>query len=204
MKQLVTNELYDYWRGLKGARRAPERNDIDLAAIRHLLAHVFILQVDPLGRFPLKMCGTRINAYWLEEQKGRSFLEFWGERDRSAVASALSTVTDDARPVVAGARSAPGDIPGIDLELLLLPLRHFGKTHSLVLGSLAPANEPAWLGRMPVRALNIHTLRVIGAGDARFACGQVQDSGPGERSRAPAGRPKLVLHEGGKSINMFA
>lgn len=194
MKQLVSKELYAYWRALKGARLAPERNDLDLASIRHLLANVFILQYDPKGRFPLKMCGTRINALWLEEQKGQSFLGYWSERDRGAILSALSTVTDEARPVIVGARSAAGDLARLDLELLLLPLRHFGRTHSLVLGAFAPANEPEWLGRRPAPALHVNSLRMLGAEESAAA---------GRRASGSAGRPRLVIHEGGKAGAQF-
>jgi hypothetical protein len=183
MKQLVSKELHDYWRSLKGARLAPERNDIEFTAIRRLLANVFIVHFDHAGRFQMKMCGTRINALWLGEQKGRSFLEFWDERDRAAVVSAFAAVTDEARPVIMGARSGAGDLPRLDLEVLLLPLRHFGRTHSLVLGSFAPANDPDWLGRMPVRRLHVQSLRVIGS-----------------EENALLGRPRLVLHEGGKAV----
>lgn len=184
MKQQVSKELHDYWSSLKGARLAPERNDIDLSAIRHLLANVFILQIDRARSYPLEMCGTRINAFRRADQKGCSFLEFWDETDRAAIASAISTVADEMRPVVVGARSGAGDLPRLDVELLLLPLRHFGKTHSLVLGSLTTVNEPDWLGRKSAPALHVNSLRVIGAA-------------------ARATRPALVLHEGGKRAAAF-
>jgi len=194
MKQSISRELYDYWALLKGARRAPEHNDVDLLAIRRLLANVFTLQIDGPRRFPLKMCGTRINAFWLAEQKGKSFLELWRADDRHKVALALSTVIDDAAPVVAGARSCSREATGLDVELLLLPLRHFGKTHSLMLGSLAPTELPAWLGRRAASPLSLSSLRVIHADERPTAPPRAT------RNEAPAfaGRPSLVLYEGGK------
>ncbi|GLI94069.1 PAS domain-containing protein [Methylocystis echinoides] len=178
MKQQVSKELHDYWSSLKGARLAPERNDIDLTAIRHLLANVFILQIDRSGRYPLEMCGTRINAFQRADQKGRCFLEFWDDADRAAIVAAISTVSDETRPVVVGARSGAGDLPRLDVELLLLPLRHFGKTHSLALGALTPVNEPDWLGRRNAPALHVNSMRVIDG--------------------AARGAPALVVHEGGR------
>ncbi len=189
MKQLVSKELHAYWSGLKGARLAPERNDIDLGAIRHLLANVFILQIDRSGRFPLEMCGTRINAFRLADHKGRSFLDLWSEEDHTAIVQAISTVTDETRPVVVGARSGAGDLSRLDVELILLPLRHFGKTHSLVLGALTPAGQPEWLGRRIAPALHVNSLRLLGSEHA--------SSG----AKKP-GRPRLVLHEGGKSAGI--
>jgi hypothetical protein len=189
MKQRLSKELHSYWSGLKGARLAPERNDIDLAAIRHLLANVFILQVDGARGFPLEMCGTRISAFRLADQKGHSFLDLWSEEDRKAVVSAISTVTDETRPVVLGARSGAGDLPRLDVEMILLPLRNFGKTHSLALGALTPANQPEWLGRRIAPALHVTSLRMLGAGHAA-------DGG------ALSSRPRLVLHEGGKNAGL--
>jgi hypothetical protein len=186
MKQLVSKELHAYWSGLKGARLAPKRNDIDLAAIRHLLANVFILQVDRARSYPLEMCGTRISALRLADQKGRSFLDLWSEEDHQTIVSAISAVTDETRPVVVGARSGAGDLPRLDVELLLLPLRHFGKTHSLALGALTPANQPEWLGRKIAPALHVSSLRVLGAGRQGVVT-------------ASLNRPRLVLHEGGKT-----
>ncbi len=186
MKQSVSKELHDYWSGLKGARLAPERNDINPAALRHLLANVFILQVDRSGRYPLEMCGTRINAFRLADQKGRSFLDLWSEDDHKAIAAAISTVTEEMCPVVMGARSGAGDLPRLDVELILLPLRHFGKTHSLVLGALTPVNEPDWLGRRSAPALHVSSLRVVAAG---------------QQAGLAANRPRLVLHEGGKNAS---
>ena len=38
MKQRVTKELFGYWRGLRGGRATPKRDEVDFGAIRHLLA----------------------------------------------------------------------------------------------------------------------------------------------------------------------
>ncbi|WP_442756412.1 PAS domain-containing protein [Methylocystis sp. JAN1] len=190
MKQPITRELYAYWGRLKGARLAPEHNDIDLLAIRHLLADVFTIQIDRPRRFPLKMCGTRINAYWLADQKGRSFLELWEAGDRDKVASAIAAVTEEVEPLVVGARIDASETAALDMELLLLPLRHFGKTHALMLGSLTPAQHPAWLGRRPASALNLHSMRILHASELRM---------PTLRHGEPPGRPNLVIHEGGKA-----
>jgi hypothetical protein len=73
-------------------------------------------------------------------------------------------------------------MPRLDVELLLLPLRHFGKTHSLALGALTPVNEPDWLGRKSAPALHVNSMRVIDA--------------------AARARPALVLHEGGRRVGV--
>ncbi len=190
MKQPVTRELYAYWSRLKGARLAPEHNDVDLLAIRHLLANVFTIQIDRPRRFPLRMCGTRINAFWLSDQKGRSFLDLWAAADRGRIASAVTAVTEEVEPLVAGARLCAGDNAALDMELLLLPLRHFGKTHALMLGALSPAQNPAWLGRRRAPALGLRSMRIVHASDLHA---------PTLRHVDAPGPPNLVIYEGGKA-----
>ena len=146
MKQVMTRELFAYWDEIRGDRLAPERADIDPAGIRGLLGHTFVLEVDSAGRFPFRLSGTRINALFLRELRGSSFIELWRSSERAELAKLLFSVLDDTAPAVVGAAAAPSGHLAIDLELLLLPLRHHGKTHARLLGSLAPALQSSWFG----------------------------------------------------------
>ncbi len=103
MKLPVTRDLHDYWDQLKGERRAPDRADIDPVAIRHILADTFIIEVDVDRRFPLRLCGARVNALWLDDQKGRLFLSWWKTMHRRAMAEAIREVVDSETPLVADA-----------------------------------------------------------------------------------------------------
>jgi hypothetical protein len=77
MRLSVSRELHDYWGRLKGERTAPDRAEIDPVAILHILPDMFIIEVDPERRLPLRLCGARVNALWQREQKGRLFLDWW-------------------------------------------------------------------------------------------------------------------------------
>lgn len=197
MRQSVTKDLYAYWSRLKGARSAPERSEIDPAQIRDALADAFIIEIDRCGAYPIRLCGTRMNALWLMEQKGRSFLELWDERDRRNLSAVLLTVIDGVAPVVAGVEgTAGGDRDKLEAELLLLPLRHFGRTHSRVLGALAPVRQPRWLGLAPAGPLKLRSFRIIEESEARARAPMI---GNGVfRSPAAPTRPELVLYRGGK------
>jgi hypothetical protein len=161
MRQPVSKELIAYWTQIRGARAAPDRSDIDPVAIRHLLADTFIIEVDQHCAFPLRLCGTRLSALWLREQKGEPFIDLWREEDKLGVAAAMLTVIDGVMPVVAGVKAQTPRGAALELELLLLPLRHFGKTHSRILGSLAPVHQPDWLGRDAVGPLELISMRVV-------------------------------------------
>lgn len=198
MRQPVNKHLYDYWHRLKGARSAPERSEIDPSEIRDALADSFIIEVDSAGEFPIRLCGTRLNALWLAEQKGRPFLDLFDPDDHRQLASVLMTVIDGVAPVVAGVEGTAGvGQETLDLELLLLPLRHFGKTHARVLGALAPAQRPRWFGLAPARPLRLKSFRVISPSEARRH--PSYPTGNALRPRlGAAGRPALVVHRGGK------
>jgi len=158
MRLPVTRDLYDYWGRLKGERAAPDRAEIDPVAIRHILPDIFIIEVDPERRLPLRLCGARVNALWQREQKGRLFLGWWTAQRQEAAAEAIRRVIDTETPLVAQARTALG---ASEFELLLLPLRHFGKSCSRILGSLAPAQRLDWVGIRPVGRLDLVAARML-------------------------------------------
>ena len=162
MKLPVTRNLHDYWDRLRGERAAPDRADIDPVAIRHILADTFIAEVDAKRRFPLRLCGARINALWLAEQKGRQFLSWWATQHRFDIAEAVRHVVDREAPLLAHAAGA-GIGEAATFELLLLPLRHFGAPRSRLLGSLAPIRPAAWSGLCPIGELDLIDISTFSA-----------------------------------------
>lgn len=195
MRQQVSKDLFAYWRELKGARSAPDRADIDPRVIARMLEDVFILEVGAGATFPVRLSGSRINDLWMHEQKGRSFVEFWRPEDRAKIASAVTSVIDGVVPVVAGVKTHIDGHASLELELLLLPLRHFGKTHSRVLGSLSAVYQPEWLGQMRARPLELISLRVI---DGETNHPKPSYEPPFPFDKAARARPRLVVYDGDK------
>jgi hypothetical protein len=161
MKHAATRDLYCYWDSLRGARTAPERVDIDPSAIRRILGDTFIVEVDPEATYPFRLAGTRLCALMGHELRGSSLLENWAGTDAAEVRRLLDAVSGDSAAAVVGvaAKSNQGHI--LDLEMLLLPLRHRGKTHSRILGSLTPAETPYWIGICPLTSLSILSIRIL-------------------------------------------
>jgi hypothetical protein len=161
VKLAVTLELYAYWSRLRGARSAPERNDVDPGSIRSVLADTFLLDFDEESGFPFRIAGSRANALFLSELRSRSFIELWREEDRTEVCSILHCVADEAQPFLLGARGSPRGIGLLDIEVLLLPLRHHGLTHVRVLGGFAVGAAPDWIGLIGVGPLELSSLRAL-------------------------------------------
>jgi hypothetical protein len=161
MRQAGTFELFVYWDELRRGRAAPERADLDPVAIRNVLADTFMLEVDADRTYPFCLSGTRLSALFDAELKGRPFLSLWNQAQRPEVARLMQMVVDGACPIVAGAAAAPEGYDLTEFELLLLPLRYHGKTHARVLGRIAPAKRPSWLGLIPVETLDFLSMRVL-------------------------------------------
>ncbi|WP_400765377.1 PAS domain-containing protein [Methylosinus sporium] len=193
MRYPANRILYEYWRGLKGERAAPDCHTMDLAKAFVTLSDAFVIETELSYFVPAGLCGARVGAFWPPERRSRSFLGIWSESGREDVKTILRIVTDDTTPVIAGAKGfLVGGIEIVDFELLLLPIRYFGKTHARVLGSLAPGERPLWLGRTPVEALNIVSLRVLGEETAL-----VLPLAPGTPTRDLQRRPRFTVYEGG-------
>ncbi len=142
----VSRELYDYWRKLKGKRRAPDRNDVEPGAIRAILSDTFILDFDREQEFPFRISGTRANALFLRELRGSSFLHLWRAADRNAIATTLQRSADHARPYLLDVEARPPGLGRLAMEILLLPLRHQGSAHGRILGAITTDASPHWLG----------------------------------------------------------
>ena len=180
MKFAASQQLYAYWNALRRARSAPERNDIDPSAIRGVLADTFIIEFDARRGFPLRIVGTRTNALFLRELRGAPFLELWREEDRPEARAILADVADEAQPFLIGASARPRGFAALDVEMLLLPLRHHGDTHARILGCCAPAAAPRWLGLAGVDSLALLTLRAL-TKEARPADAAAHDFARGPR-----------------------
>jgi hypothetical protein len=183
MKHAVTRELFGYWDRLREGRTAPERAQIDPAQIRAALADTFMLEVDRERTYPLRLAGARTSALFLRELKGRKFMRLWRDGDRFAVQQVLACVMDEPAAAVAGVSATVFGRGPLALELLLLPLRHQGRTHSRILGCLAPTSLPSWFGLVPADALSLDTLRILGTAGSRRSLGP-----PAASASNPVGR----------------
>jgi hypothetical protein len=194
MKHASTRELFSYWNARRGSRSAPERGEIEPSAIRGVLGDSFILSFEPSLDHPFRLAGTRVCALFGRELKTEPFVHLWDAPDREQLRDILTIVADEAIGTVAGATGATEDGASVELELLLLPLRHHGDLRSRVLGALAPNEVPYWLGRHAVKKLTLGSLRHLDPGrDADTAFG------PPRAPASIAARGRLTVYDGGRT-----
>lgn len=161
MKHTATRELYDYWQRLRGNRPAPDRTEIEPSDIRRILGDTFILEANSRQEYRFRLAGTRVCALYGRELKGRDFLSLWTGKDREAVATLLAAVSQDAAAAVFGMDGRSAHDRTLACEILLLPIRQKGEGWTRILGSLAPMDDPYWIGIHPILSQSISSLRLI-------------------------------------------
>lgn len=170
MQKQSTKTLYDYWNTLRGSRSAPDRRDIDPTKIRTALANTFILELNDEREFDFRLAGSHICATYSRELKGRSFTRLWHPRDRDAMETLVRAVTEDhavALITFQGQTSVASS--RVNVETILLPVRHNGSTQTRMLGAMTALEEPYWLGSQPVVEQRITGLRLIWPDDNSLA-----------------------------------
>ena len=153
MKHPSNRELFAYWTERRGNRLAPERADIEPAAIRRVLGDTFVLEVDAKVIHPFRIAGTRLCALFARELKGESFIRLWQRSGQTALRELIAVVVEEKIGVIASVTGSTADdtLLPIDLEMLLLPLASQSRADARVLGALAPLAAPYWLGRSEER-----------------------------------------------------
>ncbi|MCC6946434.1 MAG: PAS domain-containing protein [Bradyrhizobiaceae bacterium] len=155
MKHASSRALYAYWDRLRASRAAPERSDLDPGAIRTTLGDVFLLELAPGDRQTVRLAGTRICTLLGREWTGHPFAEPFAPEDRFRLLDLVGRVADTALPAVAAVVGRTADGRMLDLEMLVLPLRHRGRTRARVLGALSAADWPYWAGGVPLVQLHL-------------------------------------------------
>lgn len=182
-----TQIVFDYWDKLRGSRLAPERSEIEPGAIRAALADAFVLEIEA-GRPLFRLAGTRVSALFGRELKGAALDELWSdEAGRADMRRLVDTVLNETAGAVVGFVAETADDERLHLEMLLLPLRHRGRTHARILGALSPAHSPPWLGLKPVAALRMISVRMLWPGGLLSSL-----------ANAVARRAGFVVVEGGR------
>jgi hypothetical protein len=198
MKNPTSRMLHAYWERLRGERSAPERAEIEPGEIRHLLADSLILELDMAARAAtIRLAGTRVCALYGQELKGAPFARLWGSQAPDPW-RIVEIVASDTLGVVAGLRATNTAGETADLELLLLPLRHRGRTQVRALGTLSLDGAPPWIGLRPLVQAETTSLRILPS--------RRPEAGPPARPAVRSGtgypgpvrRGHLLVHAGGR------
>lgn len=161
MKLRQTRFLYNYWARIKGERTAPDRSEIEPSDISTILGDTFILERSEDSKFPFRLAGSRLCSTFRRELKSRDYLGLWIGRDREAVSSILNAITEEMAAAVIGSQGFTERGDAVTLETVLLPMCRGGEECNRILGAMAPAAVPYWMGAHPVMKQRVTALRLI-------------------------------------------
>jgi hypothetical protein len=195
MKHPTSRQLFAHWNERRGVRALPERGDIEPAAIRAALGDTFILGAEAGEDLRFRLAGTRMCALFGRELKDQDFTALWDAGHQAAMRRLLATVGEEEIGVVAEAHVRTPEGFSCDLELLLLPLRHRGRSGRRMLGALAPLAVPGWLGASRLEPPSLGSLR--------YLTEAYDEQATPARAAAPFAheqpRRDFVVYEGGRS-----
>ena len=194
MKHSANRELFEYWNERRGTRLAPDRTDIDPAAIRKVLGDTFVLEANGIENHLFRLAGTRLCALFGRELKTESFIKLWQRSGQTAIRELVAVVTEEKVGIVASVTGATSDdtLAPVQLELLLLPLAYQSRAEARVLGALAPLAVPYWLGAKAIGPLTLGMFRHIGGASAEAAA-------PIFKAAAGRIRHGLTVYDGGRA-----
>ena len=207
MKHPSCRYLYDYWNRLRGTAIAARRGDIEPAEIRPVLGDAFILEVLDGDTYRFRLAGTRICSVYCREMKGLNFVDLWGKDDRRAITDVMTAISKKGVAVSLGFNGHSDRGQTLAFEAVILPLRHIGPTFDRIVGAIASADRPYWLGVHPIVRQDMTSLRLIPPEEAATAMpGPMPASPPKLRRSAEVvhissgivRRGVFLVHDGGK------
>ena len=140
MKHPAVSQVEAYWEGLRGARTAPLRSEVDPRGIDRALEHAFILERIAPGLARFRLAGMHLNELMGMEVRGMPLTSFFTPDARQAVTEALGHVFEQpakAEFELQGERGS-GGLPG---QMILLPLHSDLGDVSRALGCLVTQGQ---------------------------------------------------------------
>lgn len=161
MKHKNSLELFEYWTTQRAGRPAPNRTDIEPAAISRLLPDVFICELGEGGSLTFRLAGTAICTLFGKELKACRFSDLWlrdwvRNSDRTGLA------------VVSGTSPAVLSLDGLSkrglvlrAEMLLLPIVGPDGEHDRLIGLISVFNPPYWVGHDGLAGFSTTGIRFV-------------------------------------------
>ena len=138
MKHPSSREFFAYWDEKRAGARAPDRSEIEPAAVRELLGDIFVLSYDAASGYPFRVAGTRVCALLGRDLKDRSFSALFAPEGRREIEEIVAVVAEEMLAAVAGITATSQDGATAHLELLLLPFSPRAHAPISLTGLLAP------------------------------------------------------------------
>jgi hypothetical protein len=167
----ASRSLFSYWNRLRGPRKAPRRQEMELRPIAPILPVIGVIERHALpndhfqrcpGRHRWRLVGTGIARLWGNGLTGTEVAADWPEVYRHSLAHALDGVCDRHQSFVARLKGVTAGGEAVGLELFAAPVEASDGASIQAWCSVVAIREPAWLGRIPIVYTELSNLIAVG------------------------------------------
>jgi hypothetical protein len=158
-----TEQLIDYWRGVKGAAAVAMRSSINPTEFAHLLPQVFMLGRRGSGQYHFRLSGGFVTDLHGRDLRDEDLVRLWSAEDRTQLQLSLELARRKPDPIVATAQARTDLGAALELEILFMPLAAPSGEVDRVMGFYQPISPVAALVGQPVSVLSLKSIRTIGA-----------------------------------------
>ena len=159
----ATRSLYQVWDTIRRGRTAPLRTELDLRAIKDVLANIAIIKMHPTPPgYSFRLAGTALRTIFGKELTGTSFLDLWSPVERTTIAGLAATVLSKHQPATVRFKGFAKDGRAEGVEMIMLPISsHTNRQETQILAAIAPLTAPYWLGVHPIVRTELISHRLI-------------------------------------------
>jgi len=158
-----TEQLIDYWRGVKGAAAVAMRSSINPTEFAHLLPQVLMLGRRGSGQYHFRLAGGFVADLHGRDLKDEDLMRLWSPEDRTQLQLALELSRRKPDPIVVVAEASTDLGAVLELEILFLPLAAPSGEVDRVMGFYQPTSPVAMLMGQPAKLLAVKAIRAVGA-----------------------------------------
>jgi hypothetical protein len=161
MRHKNSIDIFNYWDRIRGQFDAPLRAQVDPAAVRHILPHLFILEAGTSDTPRFRLAGTAICSLFGRELRDEGFASLWAGNQPDDAVKIAKGVMAEAVPALISATGYTISGRHLGFELVMMPIRSSGQTCDRLLGCLTPVTSSAELGAEPIEYLALDRSRLL-------------------------------------------
>lgn len=162
MRLKASLEIFNYWDSIRGVDAAPLRAQVDPAAIRHILPHIFILETTCDGEPRFRLAGTLVCSLFGRELRDEPFSHLWSTGHPDTVVDTVSQVMRNAAPILIDAMAYTRSERNTGFEVTLLPMRSSPTRCDRLLGCIVPNSGSARISGDLLTPLTINRIYALG------------------------------------------
>lgn len=197
-----SRRLFAHWEALRGERPYPSRDEFTFAPVKDLMADMVIIEQDATGHaYRYRLAGSRACAIFGKNLTASDAVLGWDSFEASLLSTHFERALKDFQPMLARMRFVTDTGLRFAAELIAMPIQVRGSSRVQLIGGLFPFRELDERSHASLRARELASVRAIWTEHDGPGLQAIVDRALAEPRALPAGRPRLRVLAGGKSLH---